>query len=34
MKVAAIYTRSSMGDHDRQREELLAKFGGTHEIAE
>jgi hypothetical protein len=32
MTKAAIYTRSSTSDHDRQREELLAKFGGTHEI--
>jgi DNA invertase Pin-like site-specific DNA recombinase len=33
MTKAAIYTRSSTGDNDRQRDELLAKFGGTHEIA-
>lgn len=32
MTKAAIYTRSSKGDYDRQREELLAKFGETHEI--
>ena len=32
MKSAAIYSRSSMGDHDRQREELHAKFGEMHGI--
>jgi hypothetical protein len=32
LKKAAIYTRSNTGDRDRQREELLAKFGDTHEI--
>jgi len=32
MTKEAIYIRSSKGDHDRQREELHAKFGDTHEI--
>ena len=32
MTKAATYTRSNTDDHDRQREELLAKFGDQHEI--
>jgi len=32
MTRAAIYTRSSKGGFDRQRDELHAKFGVTHEI--
>ena len=32
MTKAAIYTRSSTGDGDRQRDELHAEFGDTHEI--
>ena len=32
MTKAAIHTRSSRGDGDRQRDELLSKFGETHEI--
>jgi len=32
MTKATIYTRSSTGDHDRQRDELVAKLGDTHEI--
>jgi len=32
MTKAAIYIRSNTGDHDRQRGELIDKFGDTHEI--
>lgn len=32
MKKAAIYTRSSTGDGDRQREEVHAKLGKEYEI--
>lgn len=32
MTKAIIYTRSTTGDHDQQRDEIIAKFGETHEI--
>lgn len=32
MTKAVIFTRSTIGDHDQQRDEIIAKFGDTHEI--
>ena len=32
MTKAIIYTRSTTGDHDQQRDEIIAKYGETHEI--
>lgn len=32
MTKAVIYTRSTTGDHERQRETVIAKYGETHEI--
>jgi len=32
MTKAILYTRSTTGDHDQQRDEIIAKYGETHEI--